>query len=82
MYVIFRSPVNLFKTVLSILYVLMDGLVVFVMCIVFHFTSCACSVHLHYLEFSVIALIWYTPYACVEFLELLVLLNSQCIYHV
>ena len=51
MYVIFRSPVNLFKKVLSILYVLMDGLVVFVMCIVFHFTSCACSVHLHYLVF-------------------------------
>ena len=38
MYVIFRSPVNLFKTVLSILYVLMDGLVVFIMCIVFHST--------------------------------------------
>ena len=37
MYVIFRSPVNLFKTVLSILYVLMDGLVVFIMCIVCQF---------------------------------------------
>ena len=33
MYVIFRSPVNLFERVLSILYVLMDGLVVFIMCI-------------------------------------------------
>ena len=30
--VIFRSPVNLFKTVLSILHVLMDGLVLFIMC--------------------------------------------------
>ena len=37
MYVIFRSPVNLFKTGLSILYVLMDGLVVFIMCIVCQF---------------------------------------------
>ena len=29
---------------------------------------------------SVIALIWYTPYACVQCLELLVLLNSQSIH--
>ena len=37
MYVIFRSPVNLFKTVLSILYVSMDGLDVFIMWIVCQF---------------------------------------------
>ena len=44
------------------------------------FTSCACSVHLHYLVFVCVALIWYTPYACIQFLELLVLLNSQSIH--
>ena len=54
MFLIFRSQVNLFKTVLSILYAMMDVLVVFTVRNVFHYTvvlaGYICILH---------------PYACV-----------------
>ena len=82
MYVIFRSPVNLFKTVKFEYTVCFDR---WACC--FHYVHCV-SVSLVVLAvytciiyyLPVIALIWYTPYACIQFLELLVLLNSQSIH--